>query len=78
MDRGAVGIIMSISTQQLQVSAFALRIARMLGSLAASRLQARYRRLRDAVGTGEICLHFPLERLKTENQRCFLFGFFLL
>src|SRR5215510_4018649 len=26
--------------------------------LAASRLQARYRRLRDAIGTGEIGLHF--------------------
>src|SRR5215469_13798658 len=28
--------------------------------LAASRLQARYRRLRDAIGTGEIGLHFAI------------------
>ena len=34
----------------------------MLGFLvlAASRLQARYRRLRDAIGTGEIGLHFAI------------------
>src|SRR5215510_11785113 len=30
------------------------------GALAASRLQARYRRLRDAIGTGEIGLHFAI------------------
>jgi hypothetical protein len=34
----------------------------MLGfwALAASRLQARYRRLRDAIGTGEIGLHLAI------------------